>query len=402
MKVLIALSSYPFSSKTSTTLVATQNILELTKKHDIHLICFQEETQTEDNQIEVKSTNFVLRERYTKLFALWRVFWGLIIGNPVLATLYESPLMRKKINELDQAEHFDVILLYGFEFLLNCPQSMFSKLIAIIEDPLMLKAMRLKELSGMSLKERYHLFVAWLGVHRLEKKMFPMAKRVVLFSKADIEDCKNKYGYNNLYFVPYGVSAKTPREILGINRRKRGMIIISGNMYHFPNVHGVLFFLREVFPIVLKGYPDSVLWVVGSEPHEKIKIAALSFGARVVITGRVPDVSVYIKEAMVSVCPVRLKIGVQTKVLESLTCGTPVVTTSEGNSGVCGVPGRDLWVEDSPGMLAKRIVGLLRGEDWAFFSENGLRFVQDHFSWAASASEIDSCFQEIKQENVLT
>jgi glycosyltransferase involved in cell wall biosynthesis len=86
-----------------------------------------------------------------------------------------------------------------------------------------------------------------------------------------------------------------------------------------------------------------------------------SLGEHVVITGKVDDVSEYLRQAVVSICPVRLKVGVQTKILEALTFGTPVVTTSAGNSGIAGRSGEEMWVEDDPRNFAFRVVSLLRG-----------------------------------------
>src|ERR1019366_4397010 len=106
-------------------------------------------------------------------------------------------------------------------------------------------------------------------------------------------------------------------EVLDQASRVRGMIVISGNMYHPPNVDGILFFLREVFPLVLSRYPEAVLYIVGALPDYRLVNAAHSFGQNVVITGKGPEVSSYLRKAIVAVCPVRLAIGVQTKILEA-------------------------------------------------------------------------------------
>jgi glycosyltransferase involved in cell wall biosynthesis len=173
------------------------------------------------------------------------------------------------------------------------------------------------------------------------------------------------------------------------------MILVSGNMYHLPNVDGVLYLLGEVLPHVLRRVPTARLFIVGSDPDERIRKAATRFEDRVVVTGRVPDVSEYLRRAVVSVCPVLLKIGVQTKVLEALAAGTPVVTTSAGNSGIAGVSGRDLWVEDEPEGFADRVVGLLRGDLWDSFSRDGLTVVSDRFSWQRSARQLESLIESV-------
>src|SRR5262249_24925367 len=155
-----------------------------------------------------------------------------------------------------------------------------------------------------------------------------------------------------------------------------------------PNVDGACFFLEEVFPRVLAAVPDARLAIVGAHPARRIRAAARRFGRRVTITGQVPDVGAHLRAAIVGICPIRLTIGVQTKVLEALAWGTPVVTTSAGNSGVAGVDGRQLLVADAPTDFAARVVALLRGEGWEQLSAEGRRLVEDRFSWARSAAEL--------------
>jgi glycosyltransferase involved in cell wall biosynthesis len=131
------------------------------------------------------------------------------------------------------------------------------------------------------------------------------------------------------------------------------------------------------------------LWIVGAEPDMRICATAVCFGEHVVITGRVNNMSEYLQRAKVSICPVRLKIGVQTKILEALSWGTPVVTTSAGNSGIGGCSGRELWVEDESNIFASRVVALLRGENWHRLSEGGRKLVEERFSWELSAMELE-------------
>jgi glycosyltransferase involved in cell wall biosynthesis len=98
---------------------------------------------------------------------------------------------------------------------------------------------------------------------------------------------------------------------------------------------------------------------------------------------------------MVSACPVRLRIGTQTKILEALACGTPVVTTSAGNHGIGGVSGEHLYVADDPAEFADKIVGLLRGNCWSELSQNGRRFVEDNFTWEKSALKLELVLKQL-------
>jgi glycosyltransferase involved in cell wall biosynthesis len=135
---------------------------------------------------------------------------------------------------------------------------------------------------------------------------------------------------------------------------------------------------------------------VGNKPDPRILSAASSYGDRVKVTGRVDDITEYIRRAKISVCPIRLKIGVQTKILEALSWGTPVVTTEAGNSGIGAISGRHLWVDENPASFARHVVDLLEGKEWARLSEAGKTFVTSRNTWDASVARLE---QEIRSLN---
>jgi glycosyltransferase involved in cell wall biosynthesis len=177
-------------------------------------------------------------------------------------------------------------------------------------------------------------------------------------------------------------------EILAWDERTEA-IVFSGTMSHGPNIDAALWFLREVFPIVLRSAPSATLWIVGANPDARIVAAAQKLPGRVIVTGEVPDVGDYIARARVSVCPVRIAVGVQTKVIEAFAVGTPVVATNAGNAGIGAVSGKQLWVADDPVSFASRVTELLRGDDWSRMSEEGRAFAAADFPWSRSAEALE-------------
>lgn len=234
---------------------------------------------------------------------------------------------------------------------------------------------------------------------RYERQVLPKLAKVLLLSRADVDDMRSKRKLNNLSWVPYAVDQSVNARPLGREDRDEGTIVFSGNMDHLPNVDGALYLLRSVFPLILNLYPSATLKIVGANPSTRILNAATPFKERVIVTGRVPNLADHLRRAVVSVCPVRLKIGVQTKVLEALSWGTPVVTTSAGNSGVEGVSGQHLWVEDDPKSFAGRVVALLNGQHWLNLSQAGKRLVDERFSWNRSVKKLEAQLSFLSTDN---
>ncbi len=65
--------------------------------------------------------------------------------------------------------------------------------------------------------------------------------------------------------------------------------------------------------------------IVGRNPGRKVQ--ALSQIAGIEVTGSVPDVRVYLAQAHVAVTPLSIAAGIQTKILEAMGYGLPVVAT---------------------------------------------------------------------------
>jgi glycosyltransferase involved in cell wall biosynthesis len=296
--------------------------------------------------------------------------------------------MKKKVEYKVEKGNYDSLLLFEMSAIQYCPVTSFQKLIVNIEDPQSLKIFRMAELPIWSKIQKVKLFVLAKLMAFYENGMLPKVAKVIVLSKNDKNDMGNNGSLTNLACVTYGVEQRDCSEIIGYQGRDK-VIIFSGSMYHPPNVDGALFFLNNIFPLVLEVNPTAKFQIVGAEPDSRIYKAAARFGQRVEITGRVNSVSMYIKRAAVSVCPVRLKIGVQTKILEALSWGTPTVSTSAGNSGIGGLSGTHLWIEDDARMFAKRVCDLLHGIEWEKLSLEGRKLVADSFTWEASTAQLE-------------
>ena len=388
MRLLVVMTNYPFPPRTGSAIVACNIMKHLSKNHEIDFVCIQPESGMVESAEYLNRLVLIPRRRPSKI-ALWiRCLLYMMMGVPPAVCEFASNTMSNAVTALIEVGQYNAILLFELSALQYCPSSCYSKLIVHIEDPQSIKLTRLMKLPDISLWQRFKYFLASRLTIRYEKKILPRAAKVLLLSESDLHDMQEQNGYHNLACVHYGVDPVDPGEIPGYEDRKR-IIVFSGNMFHLPNVDGILYFLKDIFPLILQMYQTAALWIVGANPDNRIYDAAANYGEQVVITGSVDDVAYYIKTATVSICPVRLKIGVQTKIMEALSLGTPVVTTSAGNNGVTGVSGCHLWVEDDPQQFAMRVLELLQGIGWSHLSRKGRTFVTEHYSWEGSVAQLE-------------
>ena len=163
---------------------------------------------------------------------------------------------------------------------------------------------------------------------------------------------------------------------------ERRDILFIGAFAHPPNTDAVLWFCREIFPLVLQREPDMQLLVIGAEPPRDVRALG---GGQIQILGHVPDVSLLFDSCRVSVAPLRYGAGVKGKVNQSLAYGVPVVATSHAVEGMFLDDGVSVLVADQPQDFADQLVRVYRDEAlWEILSGGGLAVMEDHFSFAAA------------------
>lgn len=170
-------------------------------------------------------------------------------------------------------------------------------------------------------------------------------------------------------------------------------IVFLGRMDYFPNIDGIQYFAKDVFPIVRQKRPDAVLRIVGSNPSKSIR--ELAKMPNVSVTGHVPDVRPYLKNAAVSIAPLRIARGTQNKILESMAFGLPVVATAQAAKGVQATRGRDLFVAEDARSFAKMVLEVLTNKQLAKgLSEAGRNQVEKAHVWSSSMEVLDNVLAE--------
>ena len=164
----------------------------------------------------------------------------------------------------------------------------------------------------------------------------------------------------------------------------RPVIVFTGAMDYWPNIDAVLWFAREVMPLLRVGMPNCLFAIVGSKPAPEVKDLARQADIRV--TGRVEDVRPYLAHARVVVAPLRIARGIQNKVLEGMAMAKPVVATQQALEGIAASHGREVLLAGDASAMASAIQAALSEEDMGSAARK--RVLED-FSWAKSLVRVD-------------
>jgi polysaccharide biosynthesis protein PslH len=133
-------------------------------------------------------------------------------------------------------------------------------------------------------------------------------------------------------------------------------VVFIGSMDWEPNIDAVVYFCQEILPRIREQCPSAVFQIVGRNPHSSVKQLASD---SVEVTGTVPSVNDYLRNATVVVVPLRIGGGTRLKIFEAMATGRAVVSTSIGAEGLPVQTGRDLILADNPEEFADAVVHLL-------------------------------------------
>ena len=172
---------------------------------------------------------------------------------------------------------------------------------------------------------------------------------------------------------------------------KREGLLFVGGFAHPPNADAVLWFAKEVFPMIREKL-DVNFYVVGSRVTDEIK-ALEQPGSKIIVKGFVSEeeLSELYRSCRIVIVPLRYGAGVKGKVVEAIYNGAPIVTTSVGSEGIPGVEDV-LLVEDKPEDFAGAVVKLYGDEKrLAQLSQKTQEYIKAHFS-------VDAAWEVIRED----
>ena len=166
-------------------------------------------------------------------------------------------------------------------------------------------------------------------------------------------------------------------------------LVFTGSMDWLPNEDSMLYFSRDVLPLIRAEEPDVQLSIVGRAPTPAVK--QLGEQAGVTVTGRVDDVRPYMRDGAVYIVPLRIGGGTRLKIFEAMAMGKAVVSTTVGAEGLPVTNGEHVLLADQPDTFARAVVQLLRDVDRRRQLEAAARtLVVETYDWAAVSGALES------------
>jgi polysaccharide biosynthesis protein PslH len=215
------------------------------------------------------------------------------------------------------------------------------------------------------------------------------ALHVITVSESDAELLGKMCGISNVSSAPTGVdvpyfsSPSTPDSKLASD------LLFTGSMDWMPNIDGVLWFVKQVLPLIRQQRPLCSFTIAGRRPVAALRALA-SADPLLRVTGTVTDVRPYLWAGRVSVVPLRVGSGTRLKIYESMAAGIPVVSTTIGAEGLPVSSPENIRIADDASGFARACLELLDDRD--VHRNQALaakRLVSERFSWEIAAARFE-------------
>lgn len=378
--------------------VKTWNVIKyLAQHHSVTLVSFVRGDQSAQVRIleGVCNAVYTVPIRRHPLSELRFLGQSLIGGEPYLMLRDNRRLMRRLVQRLAAETSFDIVQADQLNMAQYARLVPGGSKVLDAHNALWLLYKRLSETMKPG-PRKWMLERDWRLLKKYEGKVCQEFDGVIAVSEEDRQALEEAAGAPvDIDVIPISVDTQ---ELKAIKRDPDADHILHiGTMYWPPNVDGVLWFIREVLPLIRQSRPQVVFDVVGANPPREILTAAQADG-RINVTGYVNDPTSIQAKAGAMVVPLRAGGGMRVKILNAMAQGIPVVTTTLGCEGIQVEPDRHLLIADTPQDFARETLRLLDDRKLADeLGHNARQLIQNKYDLRVAFSLLESLYLNARQ-----
>lgn len=378
MKILQLVPRIPYPPDTGAKIEYLNFARMLSPQNEIILVGFAESDITEQG---IK----FLKQFYSQIeivplpgdSIIKKIVLGLMSSVPYTMQKYYSQEMDNKLREIVKKQPIEIVRIDQMH-LANYDQCFTNIPVVLRKHNIDATIMKRLYLTEKRPHIRFYAKLQWKKLIEYERRTCQRFQQCVMITRDDEKELQSLCPGAKTSVIPCGIDVdKYP-----VRKKNRGAtkrITFLGSMDWLPTEDAMLYFLQEIFPILVRKIPDLQFYMIGKLPSNRV--LKLCKSPQIVVTGYVDSVLPYLEETDVFVVPLRIGSGMRIKILEALCMGIPIVSTAIGMEGIEAVPGKDLLVADTPEDFAKAVIHVMEtpvvaGE----LSQHGRQVIQEKYS----------------------
>ena len=391
-KILICLTKFPWPLIDGTRKRIFNNvILGLKDNYDLNFLIVTYEKIDKENEFLKENKGNIVLFNFPILKFYLNAFLSLFSFEPLQVNFFYFKEVQKWLDK--NKENYDLIYIHTIrlsKYFIKYNEDIRKKVFLDFNDAISMNYKEGRNFSSLFWKIVY--FVEWKRLLKWERECLKYFFNFSVVSQIDknwiIDDINlNK---KNFYVISYGIDEK----IFNYNWKPQGKdLVYLANLYYPPNLDGILFFIKNIWPYILEKYPGLKLKIIGGG-KELLKVAFKN----IEFLGFIENPYELISNSLIFINPVRYGAGVQTKLLEALAIGIPTISQKKFFEAIeifdypfqiDNIEDKDLWLTQIDKILNDVNLN---------FSENLLIFkkiIKEKFNDSKIKEQYKRCFENI-------
>jgi len=391
MKVFFLCQVVPYPLESGAKIRVYYTLRYLAKEHEINLLAFSRPEDGFEPLTHLRGfcktvDTIPMRRSYSR--DGWALLRSLVQHRPLVIERDTFREMQQKILKLVTGGDFSVIhtdQLYMAQYGLWARNAIPSQSIRLILDKHNTDFLIFQRLAQVERNPFKRLLYEreWRLLKRFEADILAQFDRVVTVTDEDRFTLQTllESGKRPLFkTIPICVDTQVVQPVR--QRPDACDVLHLGTMFYPPNVEGVMWFAREVWPRIKAQAPEATFTVVGKNPPLKVKRLAENSERGIRVTGYVPDPQPFLEQARMFIVPLFAGSGMRVKILDAWRWGLPVISTSIGAEGIGYRDGENILIADEPEAFARAVVRLMSDDGLnQALRQNGRGWVEEHYDW---------------------
>lgn len=317
-----------------------------------------------------------------------RIARGLVGRWPLTVLNYTSDAMKTVLRDIVADGKFDLVHLDATQ-LAAYPQFLQS----VVREPLLSvfnwhniesEVYQRYSTGANSLPRRVYASITARRMAAVERRLLGDSSGHVVCSQREQEQLLAVSPGSRVAVVENGVDTEYFAEASRNPAKSR--IVFVGSMDYHANIEAAVWFVQRVWPRLFDRFPEWRLTLVGSRPVPAVR--ALSDVRGVEVTGTVPDVRPFYREAVAAIVPLQSGGGTRLKVLEAMAAGVPVISTTFGTEGLTVLPGRDIMIADQEEDWLPALNSLAESRVSSTLVAAGTELVRSRYDWRIQGDKL--------------
>lgn len=345
MKILFLCNKSPWPPKEGGAMAMNQLIEGLIEAgHGVKILAVNSEkynTKKEDVPLEYLKKSHIEWVDVDLSVKLWPAFLHFVSGKSYHLARFVSKAFETKLIQILQTDHFDIIQLETI-FL--------TSYIPVIRDHshsrIVLRLHNIEHLIWQRMYCNHRLSLKGIYFHHLFKTLRKYELEVLNDVDALLPISEKDTGFfeqhtrTKIKTIPYGIELPKATN----DHESENALFYIGVMNWMPNIEGLRWFLKNVWPPLHRKFPQLKFYIAGREmPLWMRKLKS----ENIVILGEVEDAEQFVRSKRIGAVPLFSGSGIRIKIVESMSLGKAVVSTSTGAEGIEYENAKNIFIADT-------------------------------------------------------